>query len=101
MSLFELLEAIAADLDDVDVSREPGGTIWSRSGQSFAALSVDGAAAEFALDPPVAAAAARTPDVSPSSRGSGWVLFRPSMLDDHAADRATAWFASAHRRLAR
>ena len=57
--------------------------------------------AEFALDPPVASAAARTPDVSPSPRGPGWVRFGPGVLDDHAADRATAWFASAHRRLTR
>jgi hypothetical protein len=64
-------------------------------------LSGDGSAAEFALDNAVAAAAARTPDVVPSGRGPGWVLLRPTALDDHGAHRVAAWFASAHRRLSR
>ena len=76
-----------------------GGVTWSRGGRPFAAVSGDGRAAEFALDPAVAAAATRTPDVGPSSRGAGWVRFAPATLDDHGRDRATAWFESAHRRL--
>jgi hypothetical protein len=97
-----LLEAAAADLSDVQGAPTPEGSwVWSRADQPFATLSADGAVAEFALDPPVAAAASRTPDASPSPRGPGWVRFRPAVLDDHAADRATAWFGSAHRRLAR
>ncbi len=39
------------------------------------------------------------PTPSPSERGAGWVKFAPVELDDHAADRALAWLASAHRRL--
>ena len=102
MNLRELLDEAAVDAPDILVAAAPDGTTtWSRAGQPFAALSADGAVAEFALDPPVAAAAARTPDVSPSPRGPGWVRFGPGVLDDHAADRATAWFASAHRRLTR
>jgi hypothetical protein len=101
VTLRELLEQTAADLADVEVDRAPGGIRWSRASQPFAVLSGDGAAAEFALDGPVAAAATRTPDVAASGRGPGWVTFRPSVLDDHAADRAVAWFTSAHRRLAR
>ena len=46
----------------------------------------------------VADAAVRTPDVAHSSRGPGSVAFAPAELDDHAADRAVAWFASAYRR---
>ncbi len=98
MSLRELLGEAAAGLPDVDAADGSGGEVWSRAGQPFAVLGADGTAAEFRLDPAVAAAAARTPDVLPSDRGLGWVLFRPAVLDDHGADRARAWFASAYRR---
>ena len=97
-----LLDRSAAELADVTATRSADGTTtWTRGDHPFAVLSADGAAAEFALEGPVASAAARTPDVTLSSRGTGWVLFRPRVLDDHAADRARAWFDSSHRRLAR
>jgi hypothetical protein len=100
VTLGELLAAIALDLPDATSTTDAAGTVtWSRGGKAFATLSADGATATFALDGAVAAAAARTPDVAPSSRGPGWVDFTPAQLDDHAADRAGAWFASAHRRL--
>jgi hypothetical protein len=87
-------------LDDVRTELEPDGSVtWSRAGRPFATVSPEGSSAGFALDPAVAAAAARTPDVEPSSRGPDWVDFSPADLDDHAADRAVAWLASAHRRL--
>ena len=38
----------------------------------------DGAVAEFALDPAVAAAAARTPGRAALGRGAGWVAFAPA-----------------------
>jgi hypothetical protein len=102
VTLRELLEQTAADLADVEVSRAPdGATTWASAGHPFAILSVDGLTAEFGLDGPVAAAATRTPDVVASPRGAGWVTFQPSLLDDHAADRAVAWLASAHRRTSR
>lgn len=101
MTLGELLAAIALELPDVSSVTDALGTVtWSRAGTAFATLSADGATASFALDARVAAAAARTPDVAASSRGAGWVDFTPAELDDHAADRAEAWFESAHRRLA-
>nr|MBA2300811.1 hypothetical protein [Chloroflexota bacterium] len=50
-------------------------------------------------DPLVANAAARTPDVSASARGRGWVDLSPRAVDGHAADRAGAWFLSGYRRL--
>jgi len=100
MTLGEVLADATRDLEAAETSRSPdGGLNWSRGGRLFAALSADGASAEFGLDPAVAAAAIRTPDVTPSGRGPGWVSFRPVDLDDHAADRAIAWLASAHRRL--
>ena len=99
MSLRELLADAAGAFEDVETALAPDGAItWSRSGRPFAGLSADAATAEFALDPAVAAAAVRTPDVGSSSRGAGWVVFAPQDLDDHAADRAVAWLASAHRR---
>jgi hypothetical protein len=101
MTLRDLLVDVSAGLDRVEATAEPGGgTTWSRAGRAFAALSVDGAVGEFALDPAVAAAAMRTPDVTASGLGRGWVRFRPGSLDDHAQDRARAWFESAHRRSA-
>jgi len=101
VTLGELLASIALELPDVRAATDAVGAVtWSRRERPFASLSADGATASFALDPAVAAAATRTPDVAPSSRGSGWVDFTPTELDDHAADRSGAWFASAHRRLA-
>lgn len=99
MNLRELLEGEAADLHGAEPSLGPDGSItWSRGNRPFAAVTADGSSAEFALDPAVADAATRTPDVTLSGRGEGWVTFTPTDLDDHAADRATAWLASAHRR---
>lgn len=100
MTLRELLADEAAGLPDAISIVEPDGSItWSRGGRPFTIIGAAGVSAEFALDEAVAAAAARTPDVAPSERGAGWVAFSPAVLDDHAADRAAAWFASAHRRL--
>ena len=100
MTLGDLLSAAAADLDSVESTISPdGGVTWARGGRPFAGVSDDGSRAEFGLDPAIAAAAVRTPDVTPSERGPEWVAFVPAELDDHAADRALAWLASAHRRL--
>jgi hypothetical protein len=102
LNLRDVLDDAAAEQAGVDVATGPAGElIWSRAGRPFAVLSGDGAAAEFALDRPVAAAAVRTPDVAPSPRDRDWVRFGPAVLDQHGADRAAAWFASAYRRLAR
>ncbi len=59
---------------------------------------VDQAGAEFRLPEEVGAAALRTPDVTASRRGPGWVRFVPRRLDGHARDRALAWLESAWRR---
>ena len=100
MTLRDLLEEESTELPGTEAAIGPDGSItWSRGGRPYAVASADGSFAEFALDPAVANAAERTPDVTPSTRGQGWVTFTPSDLDDHAADRAAAWLASAHRRL--
>jgi hypothetical protein len=100
VTLAGLLAAAALELPQVVVTTGPDGTVtWSRGDRAFAMLAPDGAAA-YALDPAVAAAAARTPDTTLSGLGAGWIRFAPKALDEHAADRAIAWFVSAHRRAA-
>jgi hypothetical protein len=101
VTLGELLEAAADDLANVSTSPSLGGGVtWARGSEVFAALDGEGASADFRLDPAVAAAAARTPDTAASSRGPGWVSFRPATLDAHGEDRASAWFESAYRHAA-
>ena len=102
MTLREVLEDAAALVGDeapgavaVDGA---GVTTWSSRGTDFAALDAAGATAAFRLDPVLAGAARRTPDVGASARGAEWVEFRPAALDGHAIDRATAWFLAALRR---
>ena len=101
MTLREILEASATETPGVEVGRDDGGAAtWSYGGTVFAVLSADGASASFLLDPIVANAAARTPDVKRSRRGEGWVDMTPRVIDRHVYDRARAWFLSGHRRLA-
>ena len=101
MTLREVIDAAAAQygLDPRIESAADGSTAWSRGEHVFATLSADGTTASFLLDPLVAGAAARTPDVRASARGRGWVEMSPRVVDGHAADRAGAWFLSAYRRL--
>jgi hypothetical protein len=100
MTLRDVLVAAAGETPGVDVgTSDDGGTTWSIGGTIFAMLAPDGATAAFLLDPIVANAAARTPDVQRSTRGPGWVEMTPRVVDGHAADRARAWFLSGHRRL--
>ena len=91
-----LLREAAGELEDVLAGPGDSGTVFTIDGRLFAVAAAG--LAEFRLDPPVAAAALRTPDARPSPRGAGWVAFRPAELDRHALDRATAWLASAWRR---
>lgn len=102
MTLREVLDdgaALAADDGPVAVAVDGAGAItWSAGGTDFAALDAVGSMAAFRLDAVLAGAARRTPDAGPSSLGADWVEFRPSVLDGHAIDRATAWFLAALRR---
>jgi hypothetical protein len=102
LSLGEVLTEAAAGLAGVRVGRPesahpvvPSAT-WAAGPTVFATLVGD--RAEFRLDPRVAAAALRTPDTEPSPRGTDWIAFAPTVVDDHAVDRAEAWFLSAYRR---
>ena len=98
LTLAELLAEAAEDLGGVTTDAEGAVVTWAAGPSVFATL--DGDRAEFRLDPQVAAAALRTPDTSPSPRGTDWIAFAPPVLDDHAVDRAEAWFLSAQRRAA-
>ena len=94
--LADLLAALAEAQPGCSSTQTGSATIWSIGGTVFAVL--DAGVAEFRLDVPVAAAARRTPDTSASSRGEEWVAFRPAVMDQQAADRATAWFQVGVRR---
>jgi hypothetical protein len=99
-TLRDVIDSAARSTPDVQVKSEPdGAVVWSVNGTTFAVLSPDGGGASFLLDPIVAGAAARTPEVTRSARGPGWVDIRPRVVDGHVADRAGAWFLSGHRRL--
>ena len=98
LTLADVLQAAAEGLGDVTVAATPQGRSWAVGPAVFAMLADE--FAEFRLDPKVTAAALRTPDTAASARGSDWIVFRPPLLDDHAVDRAEAWFLSAHRRAA-
>ena len=99
LTLDEVLASAADDLDGVSPSADATGTTWSIEGVVFAAIARE--TAEFRLDAAVIGAALRTPDTRPSPRGPDWIAFAPLVLDDHAVDRAEAWFLSAARRAAR
>jgi len=73
-----------------------GVVTWSVGDRAFAALGPSGI--EIRLDAPIAAAAMRTPDAGPSTRGPEWVRFNPREMDGHAEDRVRAWLELAYRR---
>lgn len=95
--LAEALDDEGAAIDGLERRATADGRVeWLVGGTVVATLNE--AEAEFRLSPAVAAAALRTPDARPSSRGEDWIAFRPSDVDGHALDRAIAWLASAARR---
>jgi hypothetical protein len=96
MTLREVLEAAAAELDTVETVATDEGVEWRHAGRVFAVAGTD--AAQFRLDPLVVKAALRTPGTAPSERGPDWVAFAPVDLEGPALDRATAWLASGRRR---
>ena len=98
LTLADVLAEAAAGLPGVTAGTSGALATWAAGPSVFATL--DGERAEFRLDPMVAAAALRTPDTAPSARGAVWIAFAPPLLDDHAIDRAEAWFLSAQRRAA-
>ena len=98
MTLGDVLEEAAAELDLDGVAATDGATEYANAGIVFATVDAAGVTAAFRLDRVLAGAALRTPDTRPSARGDVWVEFAPAVIDDHAVDRAQAWFIAAHRR---
>ena len=95
-SLPALVAEIVIDLPKARSLSVDGVITWSVGDQPFATLGPSGV--EVRLDPPIAAAAGRTPDAAPSARGAEWVRFNPRELDAHAVDRLRAWLVLAYRR---
>ena len=91
--LLDAADSIGAGATDLP----GGGTAFVVGETTVAVVGADGSTAEFRLDPAIASAAIRTPDVSASERGADWVSFAPPALDPHAIDRAVAWLGSAAR----
>ena len=87
---------VIVDLPDSRSQSADGIVTWSRNGKAFAALGPNGI--EIQLDRAIAAAATRTPDTAPSTRGRDWIRFNPAELDGHALDRLRAWLELAYRR---
>ena len=96
--LDSVVAAHAATLPDASVQLADGTREVVVSGTVVAVLAPG--ALELRLRPAVAAAALRTPDVEPSSRGPDWVRLQPAAIDGFARDRATAWLESAVRLVA-
>jgi hypothetical protein len=94
-ALADVLVNAAAEIDDLSTRPTPGGFEFVVGGRVIAA--VEGAVAEFRLDPAVAGAALRTPDTKASPTSSERIAFAPVTVDRYALDRAVAWLASAAR----
>ena len=95
-TLAALLAEQAGLLEETAAVPTGQGTDYYLDDVLFASLA--GSVAEFHLRDEVGAVALRTPDVTSSARGAGWVRFAPRRLDGHARDRALAWLESAWRR---
>ena len=87
---------VVVDLPESRSQSVDGIVTWARAGVPFAMLGPTGI--EVRLDRAIAAAASRTPDTAPSSRGADWIRFNPRELDAHAVDRLRAWLELAYRR---
>jgi hypothetical protein len=93
----ELAELVAAAAADLGVGAAPEGDATAYSVGLTVVVIVVGGTAEFRLRADVAAAAARTPEASPSPRGPEWVAFSPTTFDRFTRDRIGAWFEFAAR----
>ena len=89
---------VVIDLPEARSLSADGIVTWTRGDRAFASMGDSGV--EIRLDPAIAAAAMRTPDTAPSTRGGEWIRFDPRELDPHAMDRLRAWLELAYRRAA-
>ena len=95
-SLPALVAEVIVELPRARSLSQDGVVTWSVGEQPFAAMGPFGI--EIRLDKAIAAAATRTPDTGPSTRGPEWVRFNPRDMDTHAEDRLRAWLGLAYRR---
>jgi hypothetical protein len=95
-SLDERVDAVVDELGGVERRGDDVTVELFVNGVVFAVLAGD--TLEAGLEPTVLAAALRTPDTAPSSRGPGWIAFTPGGVDRYALDRAEAWVRLAYRR---
>jgi hypothetical protein len=91
----ELLDAAVDTEEPVEVAVANGITTYRLAGRPFAIA--QGLTFDAHVGPEVGRAALRTPDVAGSPHGDGWVRLEPAAIDDHAADRAVAWYELARR----
>ena len=96
LSLPAIVEAAARSLEGVTSAVDGATTTLQRGDRPFAIL-LEGTLSVH-LGRELAGAAVRTPDAAAGTDGEGWVDFRPSVLDQYAADRAASWIEAAWRR---
>jgi len=94
-SLSDLFAVLAGKIGEVRADVRGEVTEFRRGDVRFAV--VDSSGADLRLQPDIAEAAARTPSTGPSERGPAWIRFAPPEIDEHALDRARAWFQVAWR----
>jgi hypothetical protein len=93
--LMVLSADLAAELGDVSSSGDGGVVSYQRGGTIFARVSADSLEVRLPFD--IADAALRTPDTSVVPGDLSWVRFTPQGREQHATDRAAAWFQMAWR----
>ncbi len=93
--LGEVVETAIAELGEAAETRSGNAVEYRRGSTLFAAL--EPAAVELRLQPDIAEAVLRTPETAPSRRGSEWVRFAPTEIDQFVIDRLEAWLTAAWR----
>ena len=92
-SLGDILADLLEEIGEVEVSASRE---YAHDGIPFA-WRPEEEVLEVRLGVDIAEAALRTPDTHVSERGDAWVRFSPPEWNEHARDRAQAWFRVAWR----
>ncbi len=92
-SLGDILADLLDEIGEVEVSASRE---YAHDGIPFA-WRPEEEVLEVRLGVDIAEAALRTPDTHVSERGDAWVRFSPPEWNEHARDRAQAWFRVAWR----
>jgi hypothetical protein len=89
------IDRLARELEGIRRHETGPAVEFVRGGILFAVR--EGSGHSFRLRPEIVEAALRTPDTSPSARGSEWVSLASTAADAFTLDRAKAWFETAWR----